>query len=165
VAAAAPTAVNEVQRLESWSRFLRAHSAVTRRLNADLIAEHGLTLNDYEVLLRLARAPEGRLRRVDLSAQVVLTPSGITRLLEGLERDGLVCRGACEEDRRVIYAHLTGAGEEKLREAAGTHLRGVDELYLSRFTEEERATLAALLGRLPGADGDADCGPSEPAAR
>jgi DNA-binding MarR family transcriptional regulator len=148
------------RQLEAWVRFLRAHAALTRELSADLVAEHGLTINDYEVLLHLQRAPEQRLRRVDLAERVLLTASGITRLLEGLEDAALVERAACDTDRRVVYAQLTEAGEQKLREASGTHLAGIEELFTSRFGENELATLSSLLGRLPGAaaDGD-DCAP------
>jgi DNA-binding MarR family transcriptional regulator len=138
--------------LASWTRFLRAHAAVTRELSADLVSEHGLTLNDYEVLLRLSREPEG-LKRVELAQQVLLTPSGITRLLAGLERAGYVERAECETDARVSYARLTDEGLDKLRAAARTHLAGVERVYLERFSEKERATLAELLGRLAGDDG------------
>ncbi len=148
------------RQLEAWVRFLRAHAALTRQLSADLVAGHGLTINDYEVLLHLQRAPEQRLRRVDLAERVVLTASGITRLLEGLENAGLVERAACETDRRVVYAQLTEAGEQKLRDASGTHLAGIHELFTSRFSENDLAALSALLGRLPGASVDGeDCAP------
>jgi DNA-binding MarR family transcriptional regulator len=150
------TALPGVQ-LTAWVRFLRAHAALTRQLSADLVAEHGLTINDYEVLLHLSRAPEFALRRVDLAERVLLTASGITRLLEGLERAGYVERGDCPTDRRVVYARLTPAGREKLREAAGTHLAGIRSLFTERFDEEELESLASLLGRLPGADEDAEC--------
>jgi DNA-binding MarR family transcriptional regulator len=150
------TALPGVQ-LTAWVRFLRAHAALTRRLSADLVAEHGLTINDYEVLLHLSRAPEYALRRVDLAERVVLTASGITRLLEGLERAGYVERGDCPTDRRVVYARLTPAGRDKLREAAGTHLAGIRSLFTERFDEDELESLASLLGRLPGADEDAEC--------
>jgi DNA-binding MarR family transcriptional regulator len=138
--------------LASWTRFLRAHAAVTRELSADLVSEHGLTINDYEVLLRLSREPEG-IKRVDLAQQVLLTPSGITRLLAGLERAGYVERGECETDARVSYARLTDEGRDKLRAAAKTHLAGVERVYLDRFSEKERGVLAELLGRLAGDDG------------
>ena len=142
--------------LETWTRFLRAHAALTRRLNADLIASQGLTVNDYEVLLHLARAPERALRRVDLAERLLLTPSGITRLLEGLERCGLVQRASCAEDGRVVYAQLTDAGYERLRAASKTHLAGVEELFISRFGEDELDVLHRLLGRLT--EGTADVG-------
>ena len=150
--------IPDTSRLEAWIRFLRAHAALTRELSAELVADHGLTLNDYEVLLHLARAPERRMRRVDLAESVLLTASGITRLLEGLERSGLVERVLCDSDRRVAYAQLTGAGLEKLRHASRTHIAGIEALFVGRFTDEELATLSALLSRLPAAgDETLDC--------
>jgi DNA-binding MarR family transcriptional regulator len=144
--------------LEAWVAFLRAHSAVTRELSADLQREHGLTLNDYEVLLHLSHAEGYRLRRVDLAQRVLLTASGITRLLDGLERAGFVCKETCAADARVSYAKLTDEGREKLDEAATTHLRGIDELFVLRYSDEERATLFELLSRLPSTGGtDAPC--------
>ena len=146
--------------LDAWSGFLRAHAGITRRLNADLLAEHGLTLNDYEVLLHLARAPDRRLRRVDLVERLILTPSGITRLLDGLERAGYVTKAACASDGRVSYAVLSDAGYEKLRDAAVTHIAGVRARFVDRFGDEELETLASLLARLPLADGEsAECAP------
>jgi DNA-binding MarR family transcriptional regulator len=146
----------------AWVNFLRAHSAVTRALNADLVQSHGLTINDYEVLLHLARAEERALRRVDLAERLVLTASGITRLLEGLERAGYVCKRRCDSDARVTYAVLTDAGLEKLREASDPHVSGVRALFEARFTDEELKTLAELLSRLT-ADGaaDGDCSAPE----
>ena len=144
----AATTSTETQ-LDSWVFFLRAHAAITRELSADLQREHGLTLNDYEVLLHLSHAEGGRLRRVDLAERVILTASGITRLLEGLERGGFVRKENCASDARVTYAKITPAGTAKLREAAKTHLRGVDELFVGRYSGSELATLADLLSRLP----------------
>ena len=136
-------------RLDSWVSFLRAHAAITRELSADLQREHGLTLNDYEVLLHLSHADGGRLRRVDLAERVILTASGITRLLEGLERAGCVTKEHCATDARVTYAKITADGRAKLREAAKTHLRGIDELFVGRYSDSELMTLAELLARLP----------------
>jgi DNA-binding MarR family transcriptional regulator len=148
------TAASPSLQLDGWVAFLRAHAAITRELSAQLQREHGLTLNDYEVLLHLSHADGGRMRRVDLAGQVVLTASGITRLLEGLERAGYVCKETCASDARVSYAKLTEAGEAKLCAAAETHLRGIDEQFLSRYSEPELATLAELLGRLPSTGAD-----------
>ena len=144
--------------LQSWVSFLRAHAAITRELSAQLQREHDLTLNDYEVLLHLSRAEGGRMRRVDLAQQVVLTASGITRLLEGLERSGFVRKESCASAARVSYAALTDEGQAKLRDAAETHLRGIDELFVSRYSGSELTALAELLGRLPVTG--ADCKPS-----
>jgi DNA-binding MarR family transcriptional regulator len=141
--------------LTAWANFLRAHSAVTRGLNADLAQMHGLTINDYEVLLHLAQAEERALRRVDLAERLVLTASGITRLLEGLERAGYVVKRPCPSDARVTYAVLTDEGLEKLREASETHFAGVHDLFEDRFTETELETLGSLLARLTdGTEGD-----------
>ena len=144
----------------AWVGLIRAHASATRRFNAELVAGHGLTLNDYEVLLHLARAPERMMRRVDLSKSVLLTPSGITRLLEGLERCGYVARESCSSDARVTYARLTDDGYDKLREASATHLEGIRSHFAERFTDEELATLRELLERLPaeGAETE-DCEP------
>jgi len=137
------------RQLDSWVSFLRAHAAITRELSAQLQREHGLTLNDYEVLLHLSYAEDGMLRRVDLAERVLLTASGITRLLEGLERCGYVSKETCASDARVSYAKLTPEGRAKLRVAGVTHLRGIDDLFVSRYSGSELATLAELLARLP----------------
>jgi len=139
--------------VQAFVALLRAHATATRRLNAQLTAEHGLTISDYEVLLRLARAPERQMRRVDLAEQVLLTASGITRLLDGLEQTGLVVRGACASDRRVVYAVLTDTGLAKLREASKSHFAQIDELFAERFDEDDLEAVTGLLGRLaePGA--------------
>ena len=135
--------------LEAWANFLRAHAAVTRQFNAELQTAHGLTINDFDVLAQLARAPERALKRVDLAERVLLTPSGITRLLKGLERDGYVCNRSCDVDARVTYAVLTDKGHEKLREAGKTHLASVRALFSERFEKDELRSLADLLERLP----------------
>ena len=156
-----PSQVLSEQSLEvqTFGTLLRAYAAVTRQLNAELTADHGLTISDYEVLLRLARAPERRMRRVDLAEQVLLTASGVTRLLDGLERDGFVERGSCDTDRRVVYAVLSDSGLAKLREASESHLAQIDALFAARFDEEELGELSALLARL-AADGPVACVPA-----
>lgn len=128
--------------------LVRAHVATTRRLSADLETGHGLTLNDYEVLLYLSHAPDRMMRRVDLARSVLLTPSGITRLLEGLERSGYVERKKCESDARVTYACLTDAGLAKLKEASESHVEEIRSHFGERFSDEELDTLQELLSRL-----------------
>lgn len=149
--------------LEAWIRFLRAHASLTRQLSASLERDHGLTLNDYDVLVQLAYAPNRRLRRVDLARSVLLSASGITRLLDGLERAGWVAKGTCTGDARVTYAVLTEAGVAKHREVRTSHLADVEVLFGSRFSEAERNALSALLLRLlePGDDEPPACA-SEP---
>jgi DNA-binding MarR family transcriptional regulator len=137
---------------DAWARLLKGHAASTRALSAELDAEHGLTLNGYEALLHLARAEEGRMRRVDLAERLILTASGVTRLLDGLEESGLVERASCASDRRVTYAVLTESGRAKLEAASESHVAGVRALFEERFSEEELDQLAELLGRLPGAE-------------
>jgi DNA-binding MarR family transcriptional regulator len=144
--------------VRAFVALVRAHSAAIRQLNAQLTRDHGLTINDYEVLLRLARAEDRRMRRVDLANEVLLTASGITRLLDGLEKAGFVERGSCETDRRVVYAVLTETGREKLRTASKTHVVQIEELFAARLEEPEQATFAALLERVAAEDVDLDCG-------
>ena len=133
---------------EAWIQFLRAQATVRRRMDARLLAEHGLTLSDYDVLLQLATAPERRLRRVDLSEQVSLSQSGITRLLKGLEDAGYVQRSTCASDARVVYAELTPEGRRKFRAAARTHLDDIESFFARHFTPQELETLDELLSRI-----------------
>jgi len=143
----------------AFAALVRAHAAATRRLSAQLSADHGLTLSDYEVLLRLARAPDRQMRRVDIATEVLLSASGITRLLDGLEQSGLVERAACASDRRVVYAVLTEDGLGKLREASGSHLAQIDELFRTRLDDDELAGLTRLLLRLDEGEDELTCEP------
>jgi len=149
------THVSAAAELTSWIRFLRAHAALTRELSSRLEAQHGLSLRDFDVLVQLHHAPDGRMRRIDIARTVLLSPSGITRLLDGLERSGWVSKEECESDARVTWAVLTQAGEAKYTAAHETHVADIEELFGSRFSGEERAQLAELLGRLPLAEAGA----------
>jgi DNA-binding MarR family transcriptional regulator len=135
--------------LGPWIRFLRAHAALTRQLSTRLESEHGLTLSDFDVLAQLYFAPERALRRIDIARQVLLTASGITRLLERLERAGWVAKRSCESDARVTYAVLTDEGLRKFEAARASHVADLDELFASRLTNEERGRLDELLAKLP----------------
>ena len=147
--------------VQAFIRLLQGHAAATRELSADLVRDHGLTINDYEALLRLSRADDRRLKRVELAESLVLTPSGVTRLLDGFERAGFVEKGSCDSDARITYAVLTDAGLDKLREASTSHVAQIRSFFEQRFDDDELATLADLLGRLPEAAGDGeDCRPS-----
>jgi DNA-binding MarR family transcriptional regulator len=141
----------------AWVRFLRAHAAVTRQLSTRLEAEHGLTLSDYDVLVQLYHAPDHILRRVDIARAVLLTASGITRLLDGLVRGGWVEKRSCKSDARVSYAALTTEGLKRFEAARRSHLADIEELFGSRFGAEEREQLAELLGRLPLAETSEAC--------
>jgi DNA-binding MarR family transcriptional regulator len=144
----------EESEVRTWIRFLATHSAITRELEARLMGAHGLTLSDYDVLVQLARAPQRKLRNIELAKAVVLTRSGVTRLVDGLERDGLVRRASCASDKRGSFVALTDDGLARLRAAGGTHLDGVRELFVERLGQEGRARMDALLAELPGG---ADC--------
>jgi DNA-binding MarR family transcriptional regulator len=138
--------------IEAFVRLVRAQVAVTRQLSAQLSADHSLNISAYEALLQLARAPDSRMKRVDLANSLLLTAGGVTRLLDNLERDGLVAREECSSDRRISYAALTKAGRAKLRHATKSHTRQIRELLGGVYDDDELAELAALLNRLPGVD-------------
>ena len=143
--------------VEAWINLIRGQSAATRAVNAQLVADHGLTINDFECMLLLARADDRRMRRVDLAEQLILTASGVTRLLDGLEKEGWVDRAACASDRRVTYAVLTDEGLAKLRQASKSHVADQRTFFEARYTSEELEQLAALLGRLPADAPELDC--------
>jgi DNA-binding MarR family transcriptional regulator len=143
--------------VEAWIHLIRGQSAATRAVNAQLVTDHGLTINDFECLLLLARAEERRMRRVDLAESLILTASGVTRMLDGLEKEGWVDRAACESDRRVTYAVLTDAGYAKLQEASKSHVADIRAFFEARYSNEELEQLATLLGRLPADAPELDC--------
>src|ERR1700736_2808802 len=105
--------------LDAWRSYLQSHASIVRELDADLVAEHGITTRDYEALLYLAQAPDHRLAMSSLAERIMLTRSGITRLIDGLVEAGWIERVSCKEDARMSYAHLTDSGYEKLRDAGG----------------------------------------------
>jgi DNA-binding MarR family transcriptional regulator len=139
--------------VHAFTRLLRAHASTTRLLSAELLEQHGLTINDYETLLVLSHADGQRLKRIELSRQLLLTPSGITRMLEGLESAGLVERQACPSDLRITYAHLTNTGRERLKAASCAHIASINALFEEHLDEHEITGLAATLDKLPGVAG------------
>jgi DNA-binding MarR family transcriptional regulator len=143
--------------LEAWRSFLQSHATILRGLDAELVADHGMTARDYEVLLYLAQAPDRRLPMSAIAESTMLTRSGITRLVDGLVQGGLIERVACASDARVSYARLTDEGYEKLRDAGASHIASIHRLFLEHFTVEETEQLAALLSRLPGASRGGSC--------
>ena len=136
------------EELAAWRGMLRAHAELTRALDAELAREHKLPLSSYEVLLFLADAPDGRMRMSELAESVLLSRSGLTRLVDRLEREGLLKRERCESDARGLFAEITPAGRELFDAARRTHLDGVRALFLDRFSRDELRTLGALWQKL-----------------
>jgi DNA-binding MarR family transcriptional regulator len=135
--------------LAAWRGMLRVHSDMTRVLDAELTHRHGLPLTSYEVLLFLADSPDGRMRMSELADSVLLSRSGLTRLVDRLERDGLLERKQCEDDARGYFAAITDRGRGLFTEARRTHLAGVRERFLSRFSRDDLRTLGELWEKVP----------------
>jgi DNA-binding MarR family transcriptional regulator len=137
--------------LAAWRGLLRVHAGIVRDLDRDLRDEHGLPLTAYEVLLHLEAAPDGRLRMSELASSVLLSQSGVTRLVDRLARGGLVERERCDDDRRGLFARITPAGAMKLAKARPTHLAGIRRYFLQHFSGEELRDLGGVWERvLPG---------------
>ena len=154
--ASTSTPLLTARELRAWRAFLRAHAQITRALEADLLAEHQLSLPEYDVLVHLLEAPERRLRMTDLAARVLISRSGLTRLVDRMERSGLVQRVSCPSDARGTFAELTEEGYTRLRESAGTHLRGVRDYVTGQLRDDEQDLLFTLMSRIGGAEpGDA----------
>ena len=136
-----------------WRSFLRAHAKVIRALEAELVAAQRLSLASYDVLVQLAEAPDRRLRMTELADAVLLSRSGVTRLVDRLERDGLVQRGPVDTDGRGVVAVLTTRGLDRLRAATGTHLSGVVRHFVEVLDEKQLEPLGEACERLAqGAD-------------
>lgn len=140
--------------MEAWQALLHTHHQVTNLLDAELEAEHGLSFGEYDVLLRLARAPERSLRMSDLALRVMISPSGLTRVVDGLVEVGLVERRRDAADARVVMARLSEKGRELVRRAAQTHLRGIRQYFTGRLSETQLRDVASALQVI--------CGPHEP---
>ena len=138
----------DTRELRAWRGLLRVHAQLSKALDAQLIAEHGLPLSSYEVLMHLSDAEGGRMRMNELASSVLLSRSGLTRLVDRLEREGYLERCSCAHDARGAFAVLTLAGREKVEAARTTHLAGVRELFLSRFTDEELDAMGAAMDRV-----------------
>ena len=136
--------------LAAWQAFLHAHQQVIDTLDAELRAEHGLSLSDYDVLLRLARAPEGKLHMTELARRIMFSPSGLTRVVDRLVRDGLVERLRDTADARVVFARLTEKGRDRLRKAAQTHVRGIRQHFTGRLSPRQMRNVAAALEVIAG---------------
>jgi DNA-binding MarR family transcriptional regulator len=136
--------------LRAWQALIHAHHQVTRRLDAELQREHGLPLNAYDVLLRLARAPGRCLKMTELARRTLMSPSGTTRMVDRLVSQGLVERDRSDADARVMLARLTDPGLRVLRRAARTHLRGIREHFTGQLTQAQLDDIAAALETITG---------------
>ncbi len=134
--------------LEAWRGLLRVHASVLKALDAEMEATHGLPLTSYEVLIQLADAPDHRMRMCDLADSVLLSRSGMSRLVDRLERDGLLIRCACAHDARGAFACITEAGLGLLEQARPTHVAGIRRRFLAQFDEDELRALGQYWDRL-----------------
>lgn len=152
-------------RLGAWRSFIHAHARLLRRLDEELQAEHGLSLAEYDALVQLVNAPGRRLRMSVLAERVLLSRSGITRLVDRLVASGMVERSACVTDARGAEAALTDRGLARLRDASGTHLAGVQRYFLGLLSDDDRDVIERgcndildELGRDPSAESACDLG-------
>src|SRR4051812_6817150 len=148
--ASSPTSVQLLseRELRAWRGLLRVHARLVKALDTELENEHGLAVTSYEVLMYVADSPEGRMRMHDLASSVLLSRSGLTRLVDRLERDGLLARKSCEHDARGAFAVLTPVGREKLTAARRTHLEGVRRHFLEHLSDEELESLSGIWERV-----------------
>ncbi len=138
--------------IRAWRGLLRAHASLTKELDARLENAHGLPLVSYEVLTRVADAADERMRMCDLAESVILSRSGLTRLVDRLAGEGLIERAQCPGDARGSYAVLTPLGRERLDAARQTHVAGVRERFLSRLSDEEQQALGDACERIVSDD-------------
>lgn len=151
-------------RLRPWRAFVLAHAHVSRRLDEDLRAEHGLSLQEYVSLLILAEAPDRRLRMGRLADALTLSKSGVTRLIDRLVDDGLVERVTCASDARGAEARLTKAGVDRLRTAAPTHLRGIAEYFLATIAPDDLPEIERVMTDVARCASEAPAGRRERAS-
>jgi DNA-binding MarR family transcriptional regulator len=155
---AATTDGLDERELKAWRGLLRVHARISKALDVRLEAEHGLPLTSYEVLRYLADAEGQRMRMCDLASSVILSRSGLTRLVDRLERDGLLARESCSSDARGAFAKLTPAGQQKLAAARATHLAGVRSLFLDHLDDEALDLLAGVWDGVLAGVPAGDCG-------
>jgi DNA-binding MarR family transcriptional regulator len=143
-----PVVSTDDWRLAVWRSFLRTHNHLLRQLEQQLQAHGKIAIGSYDVLVQLAEAPDNRLRMSELAEAVLLSRSGLTRLVDRLQKDGLVERQPDPEDARGMYTVLTAKGRDTLRDASRVHLAGVSELVLTRLADTELRQLQALMVKL-----------------
>ncbi len=131
--------------MRAWKALIQVTAGVMATLDGELRAEHGLSLGDYEVLVHISEASDASIRMTDLAESLNLSPSGITRRIDGLVRDGYVERRRCPSDRRGSNAVLTEKGLLRLRDAAPTHVRGVRSHFIDQLSERQLANLTSAL--------------------
>lgn len=156
MATTSPTVHLDTTELRAWRGLLRTYAKLTKALDAELEAAHALPLSSYEVLMHIADADGDRMRMHDVAASILLSRSGLTRLVDRLERDGLLSRESCPSDARGSFACLTPKGRRTLDAARATHLEGVRAMFLDCFTPEEQELLGGFWERVvpPGGRGD-----------
>ena len=142
--------------LSAFARLMRAHTVLRRELEAEVLTPRGLTFNDFEAMLHLGRADDNRLRRIDLAELLMLSPSGVTRLLDGLVESGMIENVHCADDARVTWAKLTVEGVSTLECVGVNHTKVMRSLFQGSLDEAEVVQLSELLGKLPGV-GEGSC--------
>lgn len=140
--------------MQAWRSLLSAHSRLMARLDAELQASQGMSVADYGVLVHLSEADSGRMRMSELADRLLLSPSGLTRRLDGLVQAGLVDRVRCPTDRRGAFAVLTACGRQRLGEAAPDHVAQVRRHFIDRLSRHQ---LAALVDALCTVAGEPPC--------
>ena len=143
-----PTQWLDEEEMRAWRGLVEVYADVHAALTAELQEGFGFDEGDYGVLVNLSEAPERRLRMCDLAEQLHLSPSGLTRRLDMLVREGLVVRESCPSDRRAVYAVLTARGRGRLEEAAPDHVAGVRRHLIDRLDDEQLVHLAEALERV-----------------
>jgi DNA-binding MarR family transcriptional regulator len=141
----------------AWRTLISTTTGVLATLDNELQGAHGLSLGEYEVLVRLSEAPGHSLRMTDLAGSLHLSPSGMTRRIDALVKTGMVERQQCPTDRRGSNAVLTAEGMKRLRAAAPTHVEGVRKHFVDRLSERQLANLATALANV-AVDADAAAG-------
>ena len=141
-------------RYHAWLNLVQTHSVISARMEARLVAASGLSLAEHELLIRLSQGPDRRLRMQDLSSLLLLSKSGVTRIVDRLEKRGLVERKMSETDRRVILAYLTEKGVEVMETARPVIAEGIDEFFSRHLTDDEIIELRALLRKVLTGNGE-----------
>jgi DNA-binding MarR family transcriptional regulator len=136
------------RRLAAWTNFVLSYNQITKVLEREMVEQAGLTLSQYDVLLRLSETADGRMRMSELAEAIVYSTGGLTRLFERMCRSGLTRRENSTEDRRVVYAALTDDGRARLRAASMVHLEGVKRHFARYLDDEELAGVGTFLARL-----------------